>query len=447
VVRDFESDGSGPVMLDFDYQVHTEAGFDFVFLFVEQAGEESTFAVYDGEHTSSGAFVIEDLDPGAFRIGFRLRTDTGWSNEDGKYVSPYTAFAIDDITVTGGGIDYTADFEENRGGWFQPRTEKDNPLTECWLVENRQAMGFDASLHGEGLVVYHVDDDVMSSSLQNTGGSSGLAARGIVIEEADGEFNLLALAGNRGDEGDVWTPAGSASVFDLTTTPGSLNNSGQMTMTRVEVLSADAGVVQARMWAGDPAPTLESADTDTLTGGVQRIVVRGSGLQPGLAVGLIRDVSPVIPAVRIEWVDYDLVFVDFDAEEVRPGGFDLLVENPDGQTVARVDGVFRSGQVVDNPPGALSPQRFALRQNYPNPFNPSTTIRFEVPRDASVELAIFDLRGRRVAVLHQGPIDAGFHDLRWEGRDDQGRAVASGLYFVRLTGPGFTDARKMMLAR
>jgi hypothetical protein len=218
-------------------------------------------------------------------------------------------------------------------------------------------------------------------------------------------------------------------------------------MTRVEVLSASGGVVQARLWAGDAAPTLEFAQADTLSGGVQRLTLRGTGLQPGLEVGLFRDLSPVIAATRVEWVDYDLVLVDFDGEEVRPGSFDLLVQNPDGQNVVRTAGVFRIGQIVDNPPGSRTPREFALRQNFPNPFNPTTTIRFEIPRDANVDLGIFDLRGRRVATLHRGPIEAGFHDARWEGRDDSGRSVASGLYFVRLNGPGFSDARKMMLAR
>jgi hypothetical protein len=449
VVREFEYDGSGAVTLEFDYRVHTEAGFDFVFLFLEQGGEETTLAVYDGQRSDSAAFVFDDqnLQPGTFRIGFRLRTDTGWSNEDGKFTSECTAFAIDDVVVSGGGIDYSEDFETNRGGWFQPRTEKDNPLTECWLVENRQAVGFDVALHGEGLVVYHVDEDVMGSTLQNTGGTSGLSARAIVVEEADGQFDLLSVPGNRGDSGDVWALSGANSVFDRATSPGSANNSGQPTMTRVEVLSASGGVVQARLWAGDAAPTLEFAQADTLSGGVQRLTLRGTGLQPGLEVGLFRDLSPVIAATRVEWVDYDLVLVDFDGEEVRPGSFDLLVQNPDGQNVVRTAGVFRIGQIVDNPPGSRTPREFALRQNFPNPFNPTTTIRFEIPRDANVDLGIFDLRGRRVATLHRGPIEAGFHDARWEGRDDSGRSVASGLYFVRLNGPGFSDARKMMLAR
>ena len=161
--------------------------------------------------------------PGQFdRVG--VGRDDGAEN--------YFAGAIDDVSVTGGGIDYAADFEENRAGWFQPRTEKDNPLTECWLVENRQAIGFDASLHGEGLVVYHVDDDVMASSLKNTGGSSGANTRGIVIEEADGRFDLIRPTGNRGDSGDVWAPTGAASVF-----ASDLDHDGD-----VDVLGADVRI-------------------------------------------------------------------------------------------------------------------------------------------------------------------------------------------------------------
>ena len=446
VVREFAYDGSGEVLLDFDYNVNTEAGFDFVFLFVEQGGIEFTLAIYDSESTGSPQYALEEfLAPGAYRIGFRLRTDTGWSNEDGKYVAPCTAFSIDNFSVSGGGEDYFADFELNRGGWFQPRTEKDNPINEYWLVENRQAYGFDSQLHGEGLVVYHIDEDVMNSTLQNSGGSGGTNTRGVVVEEADGQFDLLAVGGNRGDAGDVWPGLSSSVLFDCESSPGAFNNSGQDTGTRIEVLGQAAGVIQARFWAGDAAPTLAAAAGDTLEDGGGLVVLTGSGLQPGLAVKLVRMGAPAILASRIVWIDYDLVRAEFDASLIRSGNFDLLVENPDGQTAVRVDGVFRVGQPVSSP--TPSPPRFALAQNFPNPFNPATSIRFEVPQASSIDLAIFDLRGRRVATLHQGPIDAGYHTRRWEGRDDHGQGVASGMYFVRLVGPGFNSARKMMLAR
>lgn len=85
----------------------------------------------------------------------------------------------------------------------------------------------------------------------------------------------------------------------------------------------------------------------------------------------------------------------------------------------------------------------ALLQNYPNPFNPATTVRFELRREASVELEVFDLGGRSVGVIFQGRKEAGVHLLTW----DAGTAP-SGIYFCRLSASGAaTAAVKMLLIR
>jgi hypothetical protein len=88
------------------------------------------------------------------------------------------------------------------------------------------------------------------------------------------------------------------------------------------------------------------------------------------------------------------------------------------------------------------PQAFALAQNYPNPFwsgatsrfagNPETTVKYQLPNRAQVELAIYDLGGRRVATPESGLRTAGEHTVRWNGRDSAGKPVASGVYFYRL---------------
>jgi hypothetical protein len=80
----------------------------------------------------------------------------------------------------------------------------------------------------------------------------------------------------------------------------------------------------------------------------------------------------------------------------------------------------------------------ALRlTSYPNPFNPSTSIAFELPAAASVELAIYDLSGRRLrGLLADEHYPAGRHALSWDGRDDAGRALSSGIYFCRLRATG-----------
>ncbi len=88
-----------------------------------------------------------------------------------------------------------------------------------------------------------------------------------------------------------------------------------------------------------------------------------------------------------------------------------------------------------------------LAQNYPNPFNPSTTIRYELPGDCFVRLAVYDVAGRLVHILVDEQKTAGSHDAFWNGTDRDGSAVASGIYFYRLEAAGTIITRKMALLR
>jgi flagellar hook assembly protein FlgD len=83
----------------------------------------------------------------------------------------------------------------------------------------------------------------------------------------------------------------------------------------------------------------------------------------------------------------------------------------------------------------------------PNPFNPSTDILFSLPRDADVDLRIYDVAGRLVKTLVAARRPAGAHRERWDGRDDAGRGAASGVYFVRLRADGATEIKPMTLVR
>ncbi len=93
------------------------------------------------------------------------------------------------------------------------------------------------------------------------------------------------------------------------------------------------------------------------------------------------------------------------------------------------------------------PREFSLGQNYPNPFNPSTEIRFALPKASEVKLEIFNILGRRVRTLMDGFVPAGAKSVTWDGKDDQGRAVSSGVYLYRLNAEEFSQTRKMMLIK
>ncbi len=95
-----------------------------------------------------------------------------------------------------------------------------------------------------------------------------------------------------------------------------------------------------------------------------------------------------------------------------------------------------SGEVV-------IPNGYALQQNHPNPFNPSTTITFAVPELSEVTLAIYNLRGQLIRTLHTGQIGAGFHNVIWNGTDNQGNSVTSGIYFYVLKAGNYSQVKKM----
>ncbi len=101
--------------------------------------------------------------------------------------------------------------------------------------------------------------------------------------------------------------------------------------------------------------------------------------------------------------------------------------------------------VEDHPSG--QPAQLVVGQNVPNPFNPRTTIRFSLPEAGPVRVAVYDLRGRLLRVLVAATLPAGSHDVTWDGRDDQGRVVASGAYFYAVDGGAQRIVRKMGLLR
>ena len=97
--------------------------------------------------------------------------------------------------------------------------------------------------------------------------------------------------------------------------------------------------------------------------------------------------------------------------------------------------------------GRTLPKTFRLYANYPNPFNPSTTIRFDVPKEARVEIRIFNVLGQEVRRLADQPFAAGTHTLLWDGRSNHGLQVGSGVYFILMKTESFTAVRKMTLLR
>ena len=84
---------------------------------------------------------------------------------------------------------------------------------------------------------------------------------------------------------------------------------------------------------------------------------------------------------------------------------------------------------------------------YPNPFNPSTTIAFNTPVTQEVELSLYNLKGQKVRTLYKGILKRGEHKLIWDGKDNNGRTVSSGIYFAQIEAGKYSQIRKMMLIK
>lgn len=93
------------------------------------------------------------------------------------------------------------------------------------------------------------------------------------------------------------------------------------------------------------------------------------------------------------------------------------------------------------------PDEILLEQNYPNPFNPSTLISFKIPQKSKVLLEIFDIFGKRIKTLIDNELNAGKHIIEWNGQDEKGNQVASGIYFYRINSGEISITKKMILLR
>jgi hypothetical protein len=97
--------------------------------------------------------------------------------------------------------------------------------------------------------------------------------------------------------------------------------------------------------------------------------------------------------------------------------------------------------------GLNLPKHYKLDQNYPNPFNPNTRISYQLPNTGKVSLVIYNVLGQKVRTLFEGNANAGTHYHVWNGRDNFGSKVATGVYFYKLEAEGFTAIKKMVLVK
>jgi serine protease AprX len=133
------------------------------------------------------------------------------------------------------------------------------------------------------------------------------------------------------------------------------------------------------------------------------------------------------------------------------GQFQVRFRSTGGAGTYPNDDWFVDDILLDTPVGIEEetpvPRSYAVSRNYPNPFNPSTTIEYQLPQSSEVKLVVYNSLGQKVRTLLNQSVESGYHKLLWDGRNDAGFSVASGIYIYRFEAGDFRKIQKMILLK
>nr|ABZ07815.1 putative FG-GAP repeat protein [uncultured marine microorganism HF4000_ANIW141I9] len=151
-------------------------------------------------------------------------------------------------------------------------------------------------------------------------------------------------------------------------------------------------------------------------------------------------------------IDYQSVFDEIYAAQAMLAAIEWDVSVSDGvEEVMAENGPLTVGvnasDAVLSINEELLPEKFALHQNYPNPFNPVTTLRYDLPEQANVNIIIYDMLGRQVRTLLNQTQDAGYRSVIWNATNDYGKPVSAGVYLYKIQAGEFVQTRKMVLLK
>lgn len=346
--RSFVFDGTLPVTLDYYIETDIEDDYDFAYTILRSpdGSEDETLAVYTGINALSlvsidlSAYLQDPVFDNGYVISFAFVSDFNYSDEDGWYDSaPSRALLVDNVRVRGGGEDYFTDFEEDVGGWRDT-----SPPAEYFLVENRTRIGFDANLPGEGLLIWHAESSIAYSKLGNSGGLSNTQTRGLVLEEADGNYDLLNPAGNAGDSGDPWQGSTANRNFASLTIPSSRDNGGHPTPVSVTGISNGSGLFVAGM----PAlivTSIDPVDIDKAAADTVYFDIRGSGILYGAQCSITKK-GQTIHSDSVCWFGENRIIARFGVTGLYAGEWDVNVTSGDGQQAVLESGLTVQSTII-----------------------------------------------------------------------------------------------------
>ncbi|MDZ4806002.1 MAG: FlgD immunoglobulin-like domain containing protein [Candidatus Eisenbacteria bacterium] len=403
VERTFAYPGAGNVTLEFDFAVDSEPGFDYLSLTVQPSGAASPVVLnsWNGMTTGHAVFTLRTIDgtlpagAGTVTIRFIADSDGAYSDEDGLYLTSCGHSAIDNIQLTGA-IVHTATFESSTDGWdaVVPATP---PVEDFSSLDDVDDLPPPAGFTGR----CGTSDSVLvfiNPAGQHPAGQSNVAGSPWIDLRAGGDVGR----------------------------PGMIVRFDAYSGTNTSVTPNLAWGVQYYPW------------TCPVTGEV--------GVSPPIFNGFFF----FFGAPSCGPVTYNLRnLVPTSAEQLRvflgPHPYGSFNTNA-GPWIDNVRVAVFGGATSGTEPAPAKPTY--LTEARPNPASGATRIVFGVARNNTpTRIEIFDIAGRRVRTLLDRSLDAGSHEIVWDGRAEDGSEVVAGLYFYHYESGSLSETRKLVVVR
>jgi hypothetical protein len=252
------------------------------------------------------------------------------------------------------------------------------------------------------------------------------------------EVNTLAAAKPRAEEGRVILPLELKNIQAMAALDLPLKYSEGVTLEEVSFEGTRSADFDFK-WAN-----IDNTEHIVILGLIPMVFGNKSDLEPGegvVANMIFRVDDPNIKSIELTPItvtnpDHSPMFIYTDAnkevQSLTPElvGFSMPLSAPP--------------EVSENP---VLPKEFALKQNAPNPFNPTTYISFDLPKACDVQVEIYNVLGQSVRTLVNGYQEAGSQSVMWDGSDNSGNSVASGVYFYRINAGDYSATKKMMMLK
>ncbi|MDP6418026.1 MAG: S8 family serine peptidase [Candidatus Krumholzibacteria bacterium] len=302
------------------------------------------------------------------------------------------------------------------------------------MVESNVGMT-DVAITNSFLYVVETKPDVISMSFGGPDQGGMAAFMQELIDMADAEdIVCVAAAGNNGDS-QMMYPGACNHVISV----GATNSSNQRASFSTYGTWVDIAAPGEQIWSC----VQSNYQWDFLTELLFMLMYGYDGINPymycdgtSMACPIVAGVAGMVRSIN-PYMDSD----QMDAHLSDTGDY-VNYDHPIGKRVNAYNAVndLSGTGAGDTPPATR------LAGNYPNPFNPKTTIRFELDKAGPVLLEVYDVGGRLLKTLENGSLPAGPQERSWDGRDNNGRAMASGVYFAKLhTGDRSLSHRMVLL--